>query len=63
LLIAGHRATGDVFRLVVSALTKAGKSYDALTAEDLAPVDPTQGFMRLARAVDPTPPVSRQIMD
>jgi len=37
--IADHWGTGDVYALITVALEKAGKSPDALTVEDLAPVD------------------------
>ena len=37
--IADHWGKGDVCALIMSALEKAGKSPDALTVEDLAPVD------------------------
>ena len=37
--IADHWAQGDVYALIVSALRKMSKSLDALTVEDLAPVD------------------------
>lgn len=37
--IADHWGRGDVYALVVAALARAGKSLDALTIEDLAPVD------------------------
>lgn len=37
--IADHWAKGDIYALILSALEKAGKSTDALTVEDLAPVD------------------------
>lgn len=37
--IADHWARGDVYALIVSALRKMSKSLDALTVEDLAPVD------------------------
>jgi SAM-dependent methyltransferase len=37
--IAGHWGKDDVYALIMSALEKAGKSPDALTVEDLAPVD------------------------
>jgi len=36
---ADHWGRGDVYELIVSALAKAGKALDALTVEDLAPVD------------------------
>jgi SAM-dependent methyltransferase len=37
--IADHWGKGDFYALIMSALEKAGKSSDALTVEDLAPVD------------------------
>jgi SAM-dependent methyltransferase len=37
--IADHWASGDVYASIVSALAKMSKSLDALTIEDLAPVD------------------------
>ena len=37
--IADHWGTGDVYGLILAALAKAGKSTDAVTVEDLAPVD------------------------
>lgn len=37
--IQEHWAQGDVYERIVSALQQAGKSLDALTVEDLAPVD------------------------
>jgi SAM-dependent methyltransferase len=37
--IAEYWARGDVYELIVSALTRASKSLDTLTIEDLAPVD------------------------
>lgn len=37
--IADHWGTGDVYARIVSALEKASKSLDALTVQDLAPVD------------------------
>ena len=37
--IADHWAKGDVYALIVSALGKMSKSLDAVTIEDLAPVD------------------------
>jgi SAM-dependent methyltransferase len=36
---ADHWGRGDVYELIVSALQEAGKSLDALTVDDLAPVD------------------------
>ena len=38
-MIIDHWGKGDVYALIMSALEKAGKSPDALTVEDLAPVD------------------------
>jgi SAM-dependent methyltransferase len=37
--VAEHWASGDVYGRIVTALHAAGKSLDALTIEDLAPVD------------------------
>jgi SAM-dependent methyltransferase len=37
--IADHWGSGDIYALIVSALEKMSKSIDALTMEDLAPVD------------------------
>jgi SAM-dependent methyltransferase len=37
--IADHWGRGDVFARIVSALEKSSKSLDALTVQDLAPVD------------------------
>lgn len=37
--IADHWGRGDIYGLVVAALQRAGKSLDALTIEDLAPID------------------------
>jgi SAM-dependent methyltransferase len=37
--IAEHWGKGDVYGPILAALEKAGKSLDALTVEDLAPVD------------------------
>src|SRR6185436_1466111 len=37
--IAEHWGKGDVYGPILAALKKAGKSLDALTVEDLAPVD------------------------
>ena len=37
--VAAHWARDDVYALVVTALEKSGKSLDALTVDDLAPVD------------------------
>ena len=37
--VADHWASTDVYGRIVAALEAAGKSLDALTIEDLAPVD------------------------
>jgi ubiquinone/menaquinone biosynthesis C-methylase UbiE len=37
--IAEHWGSGDVYALILAALAKAGKSTDAVTVEDLAPID------------------------
>jgi len=37
--IAEHWGKGDVYGLILAALRKAGKDLDALTLEDLAPID------------------------
>ena len=37
--IADHWGSGDIYALIVSTLEKLSKSIDALTMEDLAPVD------------------------
>jgi SAM-dependent methyltransferase len=37
--IADHWATGDIYARIVAALAQASKSLDALTVQDLAPVD------------------------
>jgi SAM-dependent methyltransferase len=37
--IADHWGKGDVYGLILEALRRAGKDPDALTLEDLAPVD------------------------
>src|SRR4029453_17902580 len=52
--IADHWGSGDVYALILAALAKAGKSTDAVTVEDLAPVDHFQ------RARFPRHPRSRR---
>ena len=37
--VGDHWATGDVYARIVAALERAGKRLDALTMEDLAPID------------------------
>jgi len=56
-LIAEHWATGDVYELVLSALQKSGKSLNALTVEDLAPVDHfhARGFPATVELADRLP--------
>jgi SAM-dependent methyltransferase len=55
--IADHWGKGDVFALITSALTKQGKPLDALTVEDLAPVDHyhARGFPATVELADRLP--------
>lgn len=55
--IANHWGTGDVYALIVAALEKMGKSLDALTVEDLAPVDHfhARGFPATVELADRLP--------
>ena len=55
--IADHWGKGDVYALIMSALEKAGKSPDALTVEDLAPVDHfhARGFPATVELADRLP--------
>jgi hypothetical protein len=55
--IADHWGKGDVLELVLSALEKAGKSTDALTLEDLAPIDHlhARGFPATVELADRLP--------
>jgi SAM-dependent methyltransferase len=55
--IAGHWAKGDVYGLIVSALEKMSKPLDALTLEDLAPVDHfhARGFPATVELADRLP--------
>lgn len=57
--IADHWGTGDVYARIVSALEKASKSLDALTVQDLAPVDHfhTRGFPATVELGDRLPRV------
>jgi len=54
---ADHWGRGDVYGLIVAALAKAGKSLDALTVEDLAPVDHyhARGFPATVELADRLP--------
>ena len=64
--IADHWAQGDVFALIVSALTKASKPLDGLTMEDLAPVDHfhARGFPATVDLADRLPvKAGQQILD
>jgi SAM-dependent methyltransferase len=55
--IADHWASGDVYALIVSALGKMSKSLDAVTIEDLAPVDHfhARGFPATVELADRLP--------
>ncbi len=55
--IADHWGRGDVYGLIVSALRKMSKSLDALTVEDLAPVDHfhARGFPATVELADRLP--------
>lgn len=55
--IADHWASGDVYASIVSALGKMSKSLDALTIEDLAPVDHyhARGFPATVELADRLP--------
>jgi len=55
--IADHWASGDVYASIVSALGKMSKSLDALTMEDLAPVDHyhARGFPATVELADRLP--------
>lgn len=55
--IAEHWGRGDVYAMIVSALEKAGKSLEALTVEDLAPVDHyhARGFPATVELADRLP--------
>jgi len=60
--IADHWARGDVYALIVSALGKMSKSLDALTLEDLAPVDHfhARGLAATVELADRLPIKARQ---
>lgn len=55
--IAEHWGRCDVYGLIVSALAKAGKSLEALTVEDLAPIDHyhARGFPATVELADRLP--------
>jgi SAM-dependent methyltransferase len=55
--IADHWGQGDVYALIVAALEKAGKRLDALSIEDLAPVDHfhARGFPATVELADRLP--------
>ncbi len=55
--IADHWAKGDVYGLIVTALSKTSMSMDNLTVEDLAPVDHfhARGFPATAELADQLP--------
>lgn len=54
---ADHWATGDVYSLIISALTSLGKPLESLTVEDLAPVDHfhARGFPATVELADRLP--------
>jgi SAM-dependent methyltransferase len=60
--IADHWATDDVYASIVAALGKIGKPLDALTVEDLAPVDHfhARGFSGTVELADRLPIQSAQ---
>jgi SAM-dependent methyltransferase len=55
--VADHWGKGDVYGLILSAAEKAGKTANALTAEDLAPVDHfhARGFPATVELADRLP--------
>ena len=55
--IAAHWGSGDVYSLIVAALKKMAKPLDALTVEDLAPVDHfhARGFPATVELADRLP--------
>lgn len=55
--ISDHWAKGDVYALILSVLKSAGKSLEALTAEDLAPIDHfhARGFPATVELADQMP--------
>jgi SAM-dependent methyltransferase len=64
--IADHWGRGDIYALIVSALEKMSKSLDAVTLEDLAPVDHfhARGFPATVELADQLPiKVGQHIVD
>jgi SAM-dependent methyltransferase len=64
--IADHWGRGDVYSRIVSALREESKSLDALTVEDLAPVDHfhARGFVATIELADQLPiAAQQQILD
>lgn len=64
--IADHWARGDVYALIVSALGKMSRPLDAVTMEDLAPVDHfhARGFPATVELADRLPiKAGQQILD
>ncbi len=55
--IADHWGSGDVYALIIAALAKMSKSPDAITMEDLAPVDHfhARGFAATVELADRLP--------
>lgn len=55
--IAGHWGRGDIYDRIVTALREAGKDLDALTIDDLAPVDHyhARGFQATVELADKLP--------
>ena len=60
--IADHWARGDVYAVIVAALSKMSKPLDALTVEDLAPVDHfhARGFPATVELADQLPVTAGQ---
>lgn len=60
--IADHWARGDVYAVIVAALSKMSKPLDALTVEDLAPVDHfhARGFPATVELADRLPVTAGQ---
>lgn len=64
--IADHWGSGDVYALIAAALEKTSKSLDAVTIEDLAPVDHfhARGFPATVELADRLPiKAGQQIVD
>ncbi len=60
--IAGHWGRGDIYAVIEAALKRAGKPLDALTVEDLAPVDHfhARGFPATVELADQLPVTAGQ---